>query len=783
MTADHISAAVDDSKEPKTLDVINEEAKDDDTINGEEMDTEEPELTENSNLAKSHIIIRFDGSSKQTNVAFLLKAVLQWLFELDPAMYVETNNSEWKIMQSMNDFPTKEVDFMKCFEPTNNRGGGSAVLIGIHLFSTVSVGLMKKNNHAFMQYLKTKKIGIKTSCGGSKNEVLLFGLLGFNPDKTHRESLAKQLHTQLISIPPDLAERKLLEKAKQVLPFPGMVPKIELQSRWINAESKKYSAKSYAISCASEHADFLRSFLLRCYFEKHVIGLGKLVQLGGRHSTYLPKAITWHNNFVENCDILSLFHISKSAMDQQFSRKTTATKEETTTIRRIILSATEGKAVNLYESRDIESDGRWIVGIDKDKVEHFTVIVATTISKLYENGQISKVHHYDAAPSIAQSRPRRKSNESGVSGFDDDDTSIQSMHSKAWSTVAMNESGSVPRASTNRGKPKIHFVFDPESTEEFPPLPTTHATTHRTENSSVDSTSASTITKVEFDAFETKFTKAMADNLKACQTSMASTLTGDGTQQSAIDEMRAERLAMSEENRAARQQQNEQTQQIMSMFMQFQQMMTSLMPSGPSQPFQPGPMPPFDPIQQRHQQQQQQQTHQQAFQQQQSQDNDDEKEQYQHFQPQNRPPSKIYKRPFDLHPQQPQQQRQERPQELPPGYGWDPYNQRTYAIGNQRPPQLPQHQHPTLMQQQYQQQEFDYLPPGYSQQQLFHDHHQQLGDKAPPGSVGPTHATPERKRNKPLGFNATKSSNAAAAADANEFNEHSTSEGAGGVQE
>jgi hypothetical protein len=129
---------------------------------------------------------------------------------------------------------------------------------------------MKKDNSTFVEYLKAKKIGIKTACCGSKNETLLFGLLGFNPDKTHRASLTKQLHTQLI-------ESKLLEKAKQTLPFAGTVPDFELQSRWINAEGKKFSAKAYGIACASKHADFFRtSFLLRCYFETRIIGLGKL---------------------------------------------------------------------------------------------------------------------------------------------------------------------------------------------------------------------------------------------------------------------------------------------------------------------------------------------------------------------------------------------------------------------------------------------------------------------------------------------------------------------------
>lgn len=106
-----------------------------------------------------------------------------------------------------------------------------------------------------------------------------------------------------------------------------------------------------------------------------------------------------------------------------------------------------------------------------------------------------------------------------------------------------------------------------------------------------------------------------------------------------------------------------------------------------------------------------------------------------------------------------------------------------------------QQQHPNQQQLQvYQQQpryDFDYnLPDGYTQQQLFHDQHQQLGQKAPPGSVGPTQETPDRKRGKPLGSNATQAYYAAPPADDVEGsydvqeppNLNSTSEGAGGVQ-
>jgi hypothetical protein len=206
MTADDVSVAAGDAIDPTTLAKTPEEAHADDTAPGEAMDTGDAETTEKSNLKKSHILVRFASDGKPLNVAILLK-VLQWLFKIDPAMHLETNNADWKAIKSMNDFPNKEVDFMKCFDPTHNRVGGSSAVIGIHLFSTVSIGLMKKNNTSFMQCLKSKKIGIKTSCGGSKTEVLVCGLLGFNPDKVHRASLTTQIHDQLVATNPDLAEQ------------------------------------------------------------------------------------------------------------------------------------------------------------------------------------------------------------------------------------------------------------------------------------------------------------------------------------------------------------------------------------------------------------------------------------------------------------------------------------------------------------------------------------------------------------------------------------------------
>ena len=213
------------------------------------------------------------------------------------------------------------------------------------------------------------------------------------------------------------------------------------------------------------------------------------------------------------------------------------------------------------------------------------VIVATTICKLYENAQILTANQTDEAPYVDRPRPRRKSNESAVSGFDDDDNSIQSMHSKAWSTVVTSESGSIPKSSTNRSKPTIQFVFDPESPSEFPPLPSNAATANspRNDNSSVGS--ISTVTKSEFEAFQSRISRDLATNLKACQ-SLASSVTGDSTQSSAMDDMRAERKAMQAENQAARQQQNEQ----MTMFMQqFQQMMNYFLTSRENQQHQQQP--------------------------------------------------------------------------------------------------------------------------------------------------------------------------------------------------
>ena len=85
----------------------------------------------------------------------------------------------------------------------------------------------------------------------------------------------------------------------------------------------------------------------------------------------------------------------------------TTSAEETTTICRTLLSAKEGKATNLCESRDVDSAGRWIVGIDSDKAEHLTVTVAGVVSKLCKNGQIAAENQLADTPSVPNERPKR----------------------------------------------------------------------------------------------------------------------------------------------------------------------------------------------------------------------------------------------------------------------------------------------------------------------------------------------------------------------------------------
>jgi hypothetical protein len=802
MTTDALNDATDDSDQPKRMEPIQEDEDDEATVQGENMDEDGPEMTEKS---KSHIIMRFNGNGKSNNVAFLVKEVFTWLQDLHPDLYLETTNPAWKNIKSLEDFPTRETDFIKCFDPTTVRGGNGAVLIGFHIVSETTIEMIKKSNQSFVQYLQTKKIGLKTSCGGSKNESTLFALLGFNPDRAHRHSILEQINRQLIQVQPDSAERRLMEKAKQRLPFSGIVPPLQLQVRWINAKSKKYSTKTFVVICDAAHADFLRSLLLRSYHEKHIIGLGRLFLLGSKTNDQLPGAITWNNKFIDESSVLTLVNISQSAMDQKFQRKATINAAETTTIRRILLS--EGKATNITESRDIAS-GRWIVAIDKEKADHFTKLVAGTINKLYENDAIDKQFFLvdQEAPMVDNQRKtsfRRNSFDSAMSA---DDQSIQSMHSKAWSELATDDAGSAPKRMSSSKKPL--FIFDPGSSE-FPPLPTSNSS-QRQDASSVGSTS--TVTKTEFEQFQSKLSKDLAENLKECR-SMASTssMTSDtGTSQSFMDELRAERLQADKRAEAIRVENDARFERMMqanqAMMMSMQQMLQGMMPStfhGQPPPFDPQhlmqPRPTQHSMQHDAQQQQQQQSQQQQRSQQQSlhppphltsSPPRDDPAQYQHFDPDhNRPPPRQYKRPghyFDL--QQSQQQPPQRtphPQTIPPGMVWNPYQGTLVQINHQSDDQQQPHfQHPQLpfqpQQIQYGEEhiEFDYSQAGYSQ-------HLPDVPKTTPGGTGPTQQTPERKRGKPAAFNASREFYETAqqhTAASSTQNENSTGEGASGVQ-
>jgi len=146
----------------------------------------------------------------------------------------------------------------------------------------------------------------------------IFALLGFNPDKTHHASLLQQLCDQLILVQPDSIKYKLLEKAKHTLPFPDIVPPFQLQVLWITAKAKKYSTKTYFIVCNIAHANFLRSFIVCSYHERHILGLGKVFTLAIRNNDPLSATITWNDKLIDRSSILNLINISKSAMDQPF---------------------------------------------------------------------------------------------------------------------------------------------------------------------------------------------------------------------------------------------------------------------------------------------------------------------------------------------------------------------------------------------------------------------------------------------------------------------------------
>lgn len=368
---------------------------------------------------------------------------------------------------------------------------------------------------------------------------MLFGFLGFHPDKTHRDSLLAHLRAQLIQVQPDSAEARLLERSKQnLVPFPGIVPPFQPQVRWITAKQKKYSTKTYAIVSASHHADFLRSFIVRSFHEKRILGLRKVCSIGGWNTEHLPAAIDWNNKFLDESSILSLLNISKKAMDQPFQRQATVTSSKTTTLCRILLL--EGKATIIYESRDVAL-GRWIGALTKDKVELFTKIVAGTITKLFENGQIVAPNFLERqlTPSITN-RPTCRN--SGTSAMSNDDTSIQSLHSnKAWSEMTTDDgTGSISKKISNQSSRTLQFIFEPSSTE-FPPLSDEHNNVaQKTPADATSIGSASTVTKTEFEQFQTKLSKDLAANLKECR-SLASSVTDNGSRQSFIEELRAER--------------------------------------------------------------------------------------------------------------------------------------------------------------------------------------------------------------------------------------------------
>jgi hypothetical protein len=151
-TADALNDAAGDSNKPKRMEPIHEDEDDDATFQGEDMDEDGPELNEKS---KSHISMRFNGNGKSNNIAFLVREVFKWLQDLRPHLYLETTNPALKIIKSLEDFPAREANFIKCFDPTTVRGGNGAVRIGFHIVSETSIEMIKKSSESFVQYLQT----------------------------------------------------------------------------------------------------------------------------------------------------------------------------------------------------------------------------------------------------------------------------------------------------------------------------------------------------------------------------------------------------------------------------------------------------------------------------------------------------------------------------------------------------------------------------------------------------------------------------------------------------
>jgi hypothetical protein len=95
------------------------------------------------------------------------------------------------------------------------------------------------------------------------------------------------------------------------------------------------------------------------------------------------------------------------------------------------------------ESVDV-AVGRWIVGIPSDKVDLFTQLLAGSIAKCYENGQIPPntfLSIDQPAPSLEDKRHTRR--HSGTSAISTDEFSILSVHSKAWGPTTEESSGSI----------------------------------------------------------------------------------------------------------------------------------------------------------------------------------------------------------------------------------------------------------------------------------------------------------------------------------------------------
>jgi hypothetical protein len=421
------------------------------------------------------------------------------------------------------------------------------------------------------------------------------------------------------------------------------------------------------------------------------------------------------------------------------------------------------------------------------------------------------------APEMMETDPDLIKTHSIASALSNDDNSTQSMNSKAWTA---DITGSVSKQmSTN--SPRLQFVFDTNSSK-FPPIPDT-TTAHSSRNDNASAGSANTVTKSEFEKFQTKLTKDLAQNLKECH-SMASSMTHDSSHQAFINELRAERDAAAKlkeqtdkDTRAGRAQADvppEETLQMNSTMMtQMQAMLSGMLPPSHFQ----GP-PPFDPRQQQHQSQPSQhipyqQPHQQQPQQQQPQSSQHAQHQHQHQQQpsqqllpamsqENDPPQQYQFSPPDQRPKPHQfkhpgsgnyfslnnQQHRpppppECPEFLPIGMVWDPYNhhlacQQGGLQQQQQQLQPPQHSTPQQGPAQYQQQQ-------YPEEQIEFDYNQYTQDaqsqpfpvtqKTPPGGAGQTYLTPERKRGKPAASNLTKIQNGLKA------NENSTSESAGGV--